>query len=746
LNTRRFLHPRLSAIILVAAISLLLTAVAACSSDDEPAVPDYTIDIPNDITLSPEAIALINDGTRLNLAGHEVAINDSDNTVSISGDVFDGSVSADSVLLISDPGTGLGWTRNDDGGGNFVWNLNNSEATAVLRFGTRGFHNIESGIEADYSSIELSIEGLAGNKSQSDNQFGIELIFEQLLTNSSIELFIFDKTDDVEQFRDDVADVNANINTEPTLVLSLRGPDDLLSGISSFSLEHRGSIAASRAIFVLNDSIATVSNGNKYDVNSSSDLDRIGIVLAADESRIAGFIPTSTATVAPSENPTAAPTPTAIPAESATATATVQPSTTASPGAGDGPLFRPSPTPSPVPDRIPTPVKLPVVPTSTPKPNPDLTQPPTETPTTVAPATDVPGVDPTTTQTATATATPVPPPRPTPPPSTPIYIPPTPTPPPAATSTPTPVKAGQHSAKYGVVSHTTDPAENTYFINALGASAYMDLSASAASAGGAEKVQYIALSDSGTNLSESQVEALVNDSPGSVWYIGGEPNVNNQAAMSILVTQLHFYYTIITATDPSAKITSPAVLNWEYLCNNSCGGYMRGVDWVDSYRAEYMTQYGTEPPVDIWAIDLYPIDWFNVPNTNTGIPTEQIALMRAYLNSVPGHQNTPIWIMEFGLHWGYSEINRNPVNCVHVLPQGTYETQAVIKYLDDVYTWLEVNSGTLIVEKWFTFITYWDIVGCVNSDPYKGLTLFDSPTAGASLTTVGQWYKTRSAP
>jgi len=741
-----------------------------CSSRDDQ--PNHVVEIPESTTLSDRAFGLLRNGSEINLANHEVTINDDARSISISGDAFDTTVSGDELLLISDPETNLAWTLNGNVG-SFTWFLDNSELSAALHFKTLEFQSIESGIETDYSSVDLTVENLPYGDSQSDNRFGFKLTIDSLVTSSSIEIFTLDNGSELQEFSTDAVKVDSTVQDEPDLVLSIRGPDDLLSSVDTFTLLKAGS----HVILILDNSVTIAPDGINLSIENVENLKRIGLVFSDNQTPIVKVITTPTATKTPTVLPTsttpiatvtpntptpgnsgiqplrtavATPVPSVTPAPATltpVSTATATPTPTQVPPPTQSPTVEPTSLPQP--DSSPTPTQIPASATTTAVVILTPTASPTPTPSPTPTASPTPTPSPT--PTASPTTTPTPGPSPTPPPTafpTATITPPTtPTPvPPTLTPVPTAVTAGQHSGKYGVVSHTSDESETSYFINTLGAVNYMDFSSHAASAGGAKKLLHLGLYDSGTVFSASQIEALVNASPGSVWYIGGEPNVNNQTPMSILVNQLNFYYTTIKATDPTALIASPAVLNWEYLCNSTCVGYMRGVDWIDSFRSEYMSAYGTEPPVDIWSIDLYPLDWVNIPNVNSSIPIEEIVLMRAYLNTVPGHGDTPIWIMEFGLHWGYTGIDWTFSTCGQVMPLGTYDTEGVINYLDEVYTWLEINSANLNVEKWFTFITYWDIIGCVNSDPHKGMSLFDSPNAGASLTDVGQWYKTRSSP
>ena len=43
--------------------------------------------------------------------------------------------------------------------------------------------------------------------------------------------------------------------------------------------------------------------------------------------------------------------------------------------------------------------------------------------------------------------------------------------------------------------------------------------------------------------------------------------------------------------------------------------------WLKDFVAAYESLEGTKPEVDVWSIDLYPIDWTNTPNND---PTKLI--------------------------------------------------------------------------------------------------------------------------
>jgi hypothetical protein len=72
-----------------------------------------------------------------------------------------------------------------------------------------------------------------------------------------------------------------------------------------------------------------------------------------------------------------------------------------------------------------------------------------------------------------------------------------------------------------------------------------------------------------------------------------------------VIESLHDVYGWIKAADPTAKITSPSVLNFDFTCMCCGSGIPTGRSWAEEYRTEYLVRYGEEPPVDIWAIDIF---------------------------------------------------------------------------------------------------------------------------------------------
>ena len=198
-------------------------------------------------------------------------------------------------------------------------------------------------------------------------------------------------------------------------------------------------------------------------------------------------------------------------------------------------------------------------------------------------------------------------------------------------------------------------------LDGLGVTWYIDYTADTSNIpAGRKKVIYI---NSVNPVPLQQINSAAAARPGSVWYVLGEPNAHGVSVADVVVG-LHGTYAASRAADPSALITSPSLLNFDFTCTG-CGGIPSGRSWVEEFRSTYKSLYGVEPPVDIWAIDVFPIIWpapFSSAPVSTAFPTvrddivtNDITAFRSYLSAIPAQAGKPIWVTEFGLHWGFSD-------------------------------------------------------------------------------------------
>ena len=281
-------------------------------------------------------------------------------------------------------------------------------------------------------------------------------------------------------------------------------------------------------------------------------------------------------------------------------------------------------------------------------------------------------------------------------------------------------------------------------------------------------------------LTRAELSDMAQASPGSYWYVFGE--ANRYFAMSGVVPYtdmtgdrfapvLHYFVTQLKNADPTAKIVGTSVLNWDYTCigcggNFACEdvglpGYQCGKVWLNALISEYNSRYGEYPPVDVWAIDAYPLDWFRTPNSDLHavIVIDQLKAMRQYLDTVQDdagdavYVDTPIWITEVAVHVGYDRLKtvHNTSGQVCAWAQvldgqctlGPYHFDKMSDYLTTLLDWLEANAAAYKIDKWFFYRTWEDIVN-VGGGGYMGITFFEGPEPDASLNCLGDTYRARA--
>lgn len=242
---------------------------------------------------------------------------------------------------------------------------------------------------------------------------------------------------------------------------------------------------------------------------------------------------------------------------------------------------------------------------------------------------------------------------------------------------------------------------------------------------------------------DPDVRTIAGQARGATWSVVNEPNRPPAYDPRDIADRVHDLHAAIRQADPTAKLLSPPILNYSFTCT-LCGGYTPGRDWLTAFRDQYRTLYLTEPPVDAWALNVYPLDWANIPTVNSQLAIDQIIGFRSYLDSVPELKGRPIWITELGLHWGWDQWATDVPGCTNPSPAGTYRTDLVLRYLTELFDWLDANAQAMNIQKVFVYVTYRDITKC-SPDAYAGMTLFDGPQAGASLTDAGRLFRDRVA-
>jgi hypothetical protein len=263
---------------------------------------------------------------------------------------------------------------------------------------------------------------------------------------------------------------------------------------------------------------------------------------------------------------------------------------------------------------------------------------------------------------------------------------------------------------------------------------------------GKTKVPFVSLRPGNDRLTPSQIATFTAAAPGSTWYIGGEPNIAQQDNITPqnYVIEIDYYATEIRAADPTAKIMGPSILNWDFTCSG-CGGFQSGESWMRQFVDAYaFTHGGDTPPIDIWAIDVYPLTWNELPMTNWQIVRDQLLGFRQFLrDEVPGHANTPIWITEIASHWAFDGFEI--IDGVFSIPADQhvaddYLWDNMIGYMDGIIPWLMDNAEAQNIDRWFFFRDWIDISKSA-SDGYAGIYFFEDSTGDAALNPLGQVYR-----
>ncbi len=196
--------------------------------------------------------------------------------------------------------------------------------------------------------------------------------------------------------------------------------------------------------------------------------------------------------------------------------------------------------------------------------------------------------------------------------------------------------------------------------------------------------------------------------PGSYWIIGNEPNVPGQddRTPDEYAQAFRYYYRTIRSVDPSARFVGPELLNFDATCQG-CGGFVSGRAWLDGFRTAYRDRYADDPPVDVWSLHTYDMDWTHLPMGDAALQTAQISAFRSYLDSVPASAGHPIWLTEFAIVWGYSGVEwRGDGDQRRAFPVGEFQRESASTYLRTMLTWLTANSAAEKIERWFAFSSH----------------------------------------
>jgi hypothetical protein len=223
--------------------------------------------------------------------------------------------------------------------------------------------------------------------------------------------------------------------------------------------------------------------------------------------------------------------------------------------------------------------------------------------------------------------------------------------------------------------------------------------------------------------------------PGSYWLIGREPNVpgGDPNGPKQYAEAFQYYARILKDSDTGAKLIGPNVLNWDVTCQ-ACPGFDQGRQWTEQFRAAYRQLAGTEPPVDIWGIQLSDLNWQQLPMVNWQPLTEQLSSFRAYLDASPSQRGKPIWVTEFAIVWGYEQVEwaQQSDGSWRAYPGGNYRADLMADALQAFLGWLEANADHVGIDRWLVYGSY------PPPDPfmseYAGLRLLSTPAGDPTNT------------
>ena len=300
-------------------------------------------------------------------------------------------------------------------------------------------------------------------------------------------------------------------------------------------------------------------------------------------------------------------------------------------------------------------------------------------------------------------------------------------------------------SRYGVIAlhrHVAGGVRNV--LARTGARSYLDYSSGLDDApSGSEKIAVVRPSNEPL---AAELRARAARHPGAAWAIGNEPNTGLQDNLSPGAYAAFFdrVVTAIRSGDPSARIVAPNTLNFDFRCRGCAGADLTGREWIDGFRAAYRDLRGREPPIDIWGIHAYEIDWIDPPMTDVSVMKAQVEGLRAYLDAIPTHRGRPVWLTEFAIIWGFDDwrIEQGVDGGTLVAPAGRFRSDLIETFLGDALDWLETRGRQLGVERWFVFADH-GIPDPIFST-FAGISLVEAPDARSDLTRLGRVFRRRA--
>ena len=245
----------------------------------------------------------------------------------------------------------------------------------------------------------------------------------------------------------------------------------------------------------------------------------------------------------------------------------------------------------------------------------------------------------------------------------------------------------------------------------------------------------------GATARSSGVAAAARARPGSYWLIGNEPNAPGQDDVSpeSYAESLHDYVALIKGADPTAKIVAPEVLNFDRTCTG-CPGFPAGREWVEGFLRAYREAYGEFPPIDVWSLHTYDLNWERLPLGDPLAELSELRAFRSFLDTLPQASDRPIWLTEFSVMWGYPGIQwDDSTGDPLASPDGALDFDHLQVYLASMTQALKANAGALRLERWFLFATHPHTEDWATAP--GGITLVQGTGPHARLNALGELYR-----
>lgn len=190
---------------------------------------------------------------------------------------------------------------------------------------------------------------------------------------------------------------------------------------------------------------------------------------------------------------------------------------------------------------------------------------------------------------------------------------------------------------------------------------------------------------------------------GQMWEIGNEPNWHPYVTPANYARQFHMYHEFITDLDPTAQVMIGGITLYPGSWPN----------WLDSFVAIYVSDYGTTPPVDTW--NCHPYDTFDAQAGMRAIA--KIVSFRGWLDSADFGDEV-FWITEFGKGNWQPEPEAN-----------------IVAYIETVCGWLNEHADEYQIERWF----WWGVLAGNSGMGANGL-FSANPYSRETVTLAGDAY------